>query len=155
MHLLSMHSETDLPLICIYIQSAESIWFEIWGVADPGKRKFDFYRQIPEKFRFLQAISLKKSDFSTANFRKILIFQEILKKFEFPGKNWSFTTTSWQIILFLFKNNHFRTYFLYMIRYNNISRPVHHPNDPPATPPATPHDPSAQNMEVATLNPQD
>src|SRR6218665_3364405 len=109
MHLLSMHSETDLPLICIYIQSAESIWFEIWGVADPGKRKFDFYTQIPEKFRFLQAISLKKS--------------------EFPGKNWSFTTTSWQIILFLFKNNHFRTYFLYMIRYNNISRSVH---DPPA-----------------------
>src|SRR6218665_2109904 len=33
---------------------------------------------------------------------------------------------------------HFRTYFLYMIRYNNISRPVHDSNDPPATLPATP-----------------
>src|SRR6218665_4022901 len=36
----------------------------------------------------------------------------------------------WQIILFLFKSNHFRTHFLYMIRYNNISRHVHDPNDP-------------------------
>src|SRR6218665_1427509 len=35
-----------------------------------------------------------------------------------------------QIILFLLKIHHFRTYFLYMIRYNNISRPVH---DPPST----------------------
>src|SRR6218665_3656150 len=28
------------------------------------------------------------------------------------------------------KSNHFRAYFLYMIRYNNISRPVHAPNAP-------------------------
>ena len=42
-----------------------------------------------------------------------------------------FTATFGQIIIFLFKSHHFRTYFLYMIRYNNISRPVH---DPPATP---------------------
>src|SRR6218665_3930486 len=39
------------------------------------------------------------------------------------------------IILFLFKSHHFRTYFLYMIRYNNILRPVH---DPSATPPRRP-----------------
>jgi len=35
--------------------------------------------------------------------------------FDFPGKNWSFTAMSGQIILFLFKSHHFRTYFLYMI----------------------------------------
>src|SRR6218665_3847993 len=34
-----------------------------------------------------------------------------------------FTATFGQIILFLFKSYHFRTHFLYMIRYNNISRP--------------------------------
>src|SRR6218665_1117962 len=110
-----------------------------------------------KKFRFLQA-----------NFRKISIFQAILqknieffmqisenfdffkqlKKSIFQAKNCPFTATctSVQIILFLFKNNHFRTYFLYMIRYNNISRPVHDSNDPPATLPA------AQNLGVATLS---
>src|SRR6218665_699912 len=52
-------------------------------------------------------------------------------------------------LLFLFKSNYFRTYFLYIIlRYNNISRPVHDSNDPPATLPATP----AQNLGVATLS---
>src|SRR6218665_1840497 len=58
-----------------------------------------------------------------------------LKKLIFQAKKFPFTATSGQIILFLFESNHFRTYFLYMIRYNNISRPV---NDPPATLPAPP-----------------
>src|SRR6218665_3646355 len=111
--------------------------FEIWGVVDPGK-----------KIRFLQA-----------NFRKISIFQAILQKnikfcrqisenFDFfqaiktirfsKQKNFHLQPTSGQIILFFFKSNHFRTYFLYMKIYNNISRPVHDSNDPPATLPATP-----------------
>src|SRR6218665_1922016 len=64
-----------------------------------------------------------------------------LKKFDFPSKNCPFIATSGQIILFLFKSNHFRTYFLYMIRYNNISRPVHDSNAPPAPPPRPPCDP--------------
>src|SRR6218665_496564 len=85
------------------------------GVVDPGPKNFDFYRQISENFDF---------------FRQ-------LKKFDLPSKHCPFTATSGQIILFLFKSNHFRTYFLYMIRYNNISRPVHDSNDPPATLPAT------------------
>ena len=37
-----------------------------------------------------------------------------------------------------------------MIRYNNISRPVH---DPPCDPPATPTTPLAKNLGVATPNP--
>ena len=63
---------------------------------------------------------------------------------------------SGQIILFLFKSNHFRIYFLYMIRYNNISRPVHDPNEPPATLPATTTLPAtpAQYMRDATLSPR-
>src|SRR6218665_2904252 len=60
------------------------------------------------------------------NFTKKLTFPG-----KFPGKNWPFTATSGQIILFVFKSHHFRTYFLYTIRYNNISRPVHdHPYSP-------------------------
>src|SRR6218665_1960300 len=58
-----------------------------------------------------------------------------------------YSYSSGQIIIFLFKSNHFRTYFLYMTRYNNILRPVH---DPPSTSPATslrpPTTPPAQNL---------
>src|SRR6218665_1996413 len=60
------------------IATAASIWFEIWGVVDPGK-----------KIRFLQAHFRKISIFSAtftkeyrvlqANFRKCLFFQEIKK----------------------------------------------------------------------------
>src|SRR6218665_221695 len=50
----------------------------------------------------------------------------------------AFIATSGQIILFLFKSHHFRTYFLYMIRCNNISRSPQ---------------PAAQNLGVATPNP--
>src|SRR6218665_2547443 len=102
---------------------AASIWFEIWGVVGPGK-KIDFSRQISEK-----------NSFFSGNFTKQFRY--------FPGKNWPFTATSGQIILFLFKSHHFRTYFLYMIRYNNISRP-HDPMRPPRS--------SAQNLRVATPN---
>jgi len=37
----------------------------------------------------------------------------------------------WNIILYLFKSHHFLTYFQYMIRYNNISRPPLQPHDTP------------------------
>src|SRR6218665_3704973 len=79
-----------------------------------------------------------------ANFRKILTFSgNCSKNFEFPGKNCSFTAISGQIILFLFKSHHFRKYFLNMLRYNNISRPVH---EPPATPLRTPPTTPVQNL---------
>jgi len=126
--------------------SATSIWFEIWGswiqvkkLDFPGKfpknfnffrqfhKKFNFSRQIFEKFQFFQAIS-QKIRFFQANFRKISMFSgSFTNNFDFPGKNWLFTATSGQIILFLFKSYHFRIYFLYIIRYN-ISRPVHDPH---------------------------
>src|SRR6218665_1836317 len=87
---------------------AASMWFEIWGSWIRVKKILIYPGKFPKNF-----------DFSGK-----------FKKFEFSGKNWPITATSWQIILFLFKSHHFRTYFLYMIRYNNISRPVHDP--PPA-----------------------
>jgi len=43
--------------------AAASIWFETWGVVDPGQQNLDFSRQISEKFRFFQAISRKISTF--------------------------------------------------------------------------------------------
>src|SRR6218665_1333370 len=36
-----------------------------------------------------------------------------------------------QIITFRLKSYHSRTDFLYMIRYNNVSRPIHDPLRPP------------------------
>ena|SRR6218665_818792 len=88
--------------------SAALIWFEIWRVVEPGQNNFDFYKRISEKFRVCQAILPKKFD-------------------------WPFTATSGQITLFLFKSHHFRKYFLYMIRYSNISQPVHNPLRPSTT----------------------
>src|SRR6218665_1875577 len=101
-------------------------------------------------FNFFRQFYKRVSSFA-GKFPKILIFFRQLKKFDFPSKNCPFTATSGQIILFLFKSNHFRTYFLYMIRYNNISRPVHDSNDPlrPSL------RPPAQNLGVATLSPHD
>ena len=97
----------------------------VWnlGVVDPGK-----------KFRFFQA-----------NFLKTLICSGNFTKNRFLGKNWPFTANSWQIILFLFKGHHFRTYFLCIIRYNNIARP-----------PAAPRTPCPKSLGIATPStPQD
>ena len=84
--------------------AAASIWFEIWVIVDPGKQKFRFFQ---------------------ANFRKKSIFSGNLKKLDFQAK----IGHSGQIILFLFKIHHSRTYFLYLIRCDNISRPVHDPHN--------------------------
>src|SRR6218665_1448300 len=124
----------------IYLNSAASMWFEIWEIVDPGQQNFDFSGQISEKFRFFQVISqnfdfsrqiLKNFDFSRQIFEEFQFFSGNLKKIDFPGKTCSFSATSGKITLFLFKSHHFRTYFLYMIRYNNISRPVLDPCDSP------------------------
>src|SRR6218665_549630 len=75
-------------------------------------KKIDFYRQIFENFQFFQAILQKNIEF----FRQIsenFDFVRQLKKFDLPSKKLSiYRYTSGQIILFLFKSNHFRTYFL-------------------------------------------
>jgi len=86
-----------------------------------------FFRQIFAKFWFFSG-NLKKSIFQA----KIAYLQLLLGKF----------------LYFSSKVTTFETYFLYMIRYNNISRPVYNP-------PATPHDPPCPKSGVATPNPQD
>ena len=97
------------------IATTASIWFEIWGswirvkisiCIQPDFRKISIYSgNFTKEYRVFQA-----------NFRKFWFFQAV-KKIDFPSKKCPFTAISGQIILFLFKSNHFRTYFLYMIRY--------------------------------------
>src|SRR6218665_1315670 len=128
--------------------TAASIWFEIWGVVDPGRKNSISTGKFPKNSNFFRQFYKRISSF--ANFRNFDFFRQ-LKKFDFKAKNCPFTATSGQIILFLFKSNHFRTYFLYMIRYNNISRP----STTPTTPLRLSLRPSAQNLGVATLSPQD
>src|SRR6218665_3616458 len=60
--------------------NSSSIWFEIWGVVDPGKKN----RFLQANFRKISISSgnfTKKFRFFQANFRKISISQEILKRF--------------------------------------------------------------------------
>ena len=106
-----------------------SIWFEIWGWCIRVKKSI-FSRQISDKFRFSRQI-FRKFRFFQANFQKISIFQGNLETIFLPGKNCSFTTTSGQSFLLLFKSHHFRTYFLYMIRYSLII--FHDPSTTPTT----------------------
>src|SRR6218665_992388 len=119
------------------MHAAASIWFEIWGSWIRVKKISIFRAHLSE-------ISIFSGNF-TKFLKNFHFLRQLKKKIDFPGKNCSFTATSGQIILFLFKSLHFRTYFLYMLRYNNISRPS-----------TTSLRPSpAQNLGVATPNPQD
>src|SRR6218665_1700073 len=65
--------------------TAASIWFEIWGVVDPGQKNFDFYRQIFEKFQFLQAILQKNIEFCRQISENFDFFRQ-LKKSIFQAK---------------------------------------------------------------------
>src|SRR6218665_1215749 len=64
------------------IATAASIWFEIWGVVDPGQKNFDFYRQIFEKFQFFQQILQKNIEFCRQISENFDFFRQ-LKKFGF------------------------------------------------------------------------
>src|SRR6218665_3207717 len=95
-----------------------------------GSKKFRFLHSNFRKISIFFRQFYKRISSFAGKFPKILIFSGNYKNSIFQANNCPFTATSGQIILFLFKSNHFRTYFLCMIRYNNISRPVHDFNDP-------------------------
>jgi len=118
---------------------------------DPGKKN-PFSRQIFEKFRFLQAISQKISDFP-GKFLKISIFsRQIFEKFRFFQANFQkISIFSGNFFTFRFSRQKLLIYCYfwanysislqksplsnilpvgYMTRYNNIPRPVHDPCDP-------------------------
>jgi len=78
---------------------------------DPGQNISIFLGKF-KKFlfsgNFTQKSMLPNKIFQ--NFRKFSIFSgNFTKEFNFLGKNWPFTTTPGQIILFLFKSHHFQT----------------------------------------------
>jgi len=70
----------------------------VWnlGIVDPGKKNSILSGKFPENFNFSRQI-----------INKFRFFRQFKNKFWFPGKNWSFTAISEQIIIFLFKNHHF------------------------------------------------
>src|SRR6218665_2281168 len=126
-----------------------AIWFEIWGVVDPGQKNFDFYRQISEKFQFFQAIFQKNVEFCRQISENFDFLQAIKKIRFFKQKIVHLQLPLGKLLYFSSKVTTFEhtSCTVYMIRYNNISRPVHDSKDPPVTAPA-------QNLEVATLSPQ-
>src|SRR6218665_3950057 len=92
------HSNVSTNRFLVTHVAVASIWFEIWG----------------------SWIRVNKILIFPGKFTKHLGFSgNFTRSVDFPGKTWPFTATSGQIILFLFKSHHFRTYFLCMIRYNN------------------------------------
>src|SRR6218665_1056256 len=116
---------------------AASIWFEIWEVVDPGQKNVDFYRQISEKFQFFQAILQKNIEFCRQISGNFDFFRK-LKKLIFQAKKVHLQLPLGKLFYFSLKVTTFEHTSLYMIRYNNILRPVHDSNDPPATLPSTP-----------------
>ena len=121
----------------IYFSPAASIWFEIWGSWIRVKQISIFPGKSPKNFDFSHAISQKNVNFP-GKFLKISIISGNLKKIDFPGKNWLITVTSGQIILFLSKGHHFRTYFLYMIDIIIFHDPSTTPLKCPLRPPRAP-----------------
>jgi len=78
------------------------------GGRGSGSNKFQCFKANFQKISIFQGKFSKSFDFFPGNFTK---------NFDFPGKNVPFIATSGQIILFLFKSHHFRTYVLCVIRY--------------------------------------
>jgi len=69
------------------LRSAASIWFEIWGVVDPGKKNSIFTGKFPKNVDFFPAISLKNYGFSRQIFKKFRIFQQFDKQIWFFQAN--------------------------------------------------------------------
>src|SRR6218665_1821563 len=112
---------SSVRMVAVGLETAASIWFEIWGSWIRVK-KIHFSRQISDKFRFFPGKFSKNFDFSS---KKILItfFSHLLQNFPLSrGQICHLQLNSGQIILFHLESHHFRTYFLYTVRYNNVSR---------------------------------
>src|SRR6218665_463397 len=132
------------------------MWFEIWGVVDPGKKISISAGKFPKKFQYFQAILQKNIEFCRKISENFDFFQAIKRNRFSKQKIVHLQLPLGKLFYFFFKSNHFRTYFLYMIRYNNISRPVHDSNDPPVTLPATPYPKSgSRDPQPSGLTPLD
>ena len=111
----------------LYFCPAALIWFEIWRVVDQGQTNFDFSRQISKKFRFFPGKFSKNSDFFRQILKEIRFFQAISQKFRFSRQKlltYSYFWANYSISLHKSPLSNILP-VAYMIRYNNISRPVH------------------------------
>src|SRR6218665_1754424 len=118
------------------IARAASIWFEIWGSWIRVKQISISTGKFPKNFNFFRQFYKRISSFA-GKFPKISIFSGN-KKIDFPSKKVHLQLPLGKLFYFSSKVTTFEHTSLYMIRYNNISRPVHDSNDPPATLPSTP-----------------
>src|SRR6218665_1853720 len=82
-----------------------------------GSKNVDFYRQISEKNSIFSGNFIKEHRVLQANFRNLDFFRQ-LKKFDFPSTKLSIYSYLWGNYSISLQSNHFRTYLLYMIRYN-------------------------------------
>src|SRR6218665_1897212 len=112
------------------IATAASIWFEIWGSWIRVKKISIFTGKFPKNFNFFRQFYKRISSFA-GKFPKILIFSGN-KKIDFPSKKVHLQLPLGKLFYFSSKVTTFEICHtsLYMIRYNNISRPVHDSNDP-------------------------
>src|SRR6218665_2557544 len=102
---------------------------------DPGQKISISTGKFPKNFDFFQAILQRNIEFSRQISENFDFFRQ-LKKLIFQAKNVHLQLPLTKLFYFSSKVTTFEhTSCLYMIRYNNISRPVH---DPPATLPLTP-----------------
>jgi len=98
----------------------QAIFRKISFFSDKFPKSFDFSKQISKTFRLL-----------CKNFR-MTFFSHLLQNFRLSReiRNLPFTAKFWANYSISLKSHHFRTYFLYMIGYNFVSRPPCKPHDP-------------------------
>src|SRR6218665_106085 len=105
------------------LTAAAAIWFEIWGLwirvkksIFPGKfsKIFDFFQAISPKNSIFSGNSTKDFDFSRQISEKFRFFRQVHEKIRFFMQTFAIIIQLLQgnIILFLFRSYHFRTYFL-------------------------------------------
>src|SRR6218665_2592575 len=99
------------------IATAASIWFEIWGVVDPGKKNSIYTGKFPKNFNFFRQFYKRISSFA-GKFPKLFIFSGN-KKIDFPSKKSPLILQLPLGKLFYFssKVTTFEHTSLYMIRY--------------------------------------
>jgi len=112
--------------------AAASIWFEIWEVVDPGKKN-QFFQANFRKISIFFTQFDTNFDFTRKISEKFRIFRQFHKKIRFSRQKLAIYSNFWESYsTSLQKSSLSKTYTscIIMIRYNNISPPVHDPHDP-------------------------
>src|SRR6218665_422542 len=63
--------------------AAASIWFEIWGVVDPGQKILIFEENLGKVLNFFRQLDKQKIDFSIQIFEEFRFFRQFQKNFDF------------------------------------------------------------------------